>query len=69
MKWIRTKYGLPESNGLEDIDFCQAQKYLVYNNRFGVSIALFLDGEWWKDYQSKIVGGEIVYWSIIEEPK
>lgn len=40
-----------------------APRYLALSNKYGFSLLMYINNEWWKDYQSKIADqNEIVGW-------
>jgi len=43
------------------------ERYLVNVLKYGPQFAMYIDGEWWGDYVSKI-GREVTHWMEIERP-
>lgn len=63
MEWINVNDLIPNDNFNEP----EKEYHLIYVKGYGSMKAMYMDGEWWKDYTSKICKN-VTHWMKITNP-
>ena len=68
--WINANEFVPESQDDPSMsnNFRPCTRYLIYQKRFGVVTAVYVDNLWRETFNS-VITDEVLYWSHIPQPK